>query len=351
MYDEIFMDDYFEDAMEAHQNSGIKSAIASVLFGPLGNLIYTMIHKSHVDKSTVIDISAIMRNGVREKEAKKMVSKSVNFLIKNGFLSDQYADATVIRYSDLTPEGKVFMRGYYSAINDIREFDVNTAKYATSGNYKMSYDTGGRCVGVAYATARIITIIIRGGMGTVLGAVDICAAIVLTIFNVKDYAEYSASDIGFYNTMKRATVESVYDDVDRSIFDEDYFEPVTESGSDIIFAKRDFYYMSPKEAEKAYKGTIQRLLTTSYIPASNVNISPHKEYLTKGDLGWYYGISSFKAIINRINALHKARYTKADEFLNAVDMVIARYDKDVENAQRAAQTASMMSMAYGYGRH
>ena len=134
-----------------------------------------------------------------------------------------------------------------------------------------------------------------------------------------------------------------------SIFDEDYFEPATESGSDIVFAKRDFYYMPHKEAEKAYKGTIQRLLSTSYIPASNYNINPHKDFITKSDLGWYYGISSFSEIINRINALHKARYSKADDFLRAVDTVIARYDKDVENVQRASQNAAMMSMAYNMG--
>ena len=162
----------------------------------------------------------------------------------------------------------------------------------------------------------------------------------------------SAYNEGYYQALADMGYEFDGDEAseDVNIFDENYFTVAAESSSDIVFDMRDFNYMSKSEAEKAYKGTIQRLIRTDYIPTKNSNINPHKMYITKGDLGWWYGISAFKEIIRAVNKIHMNRYNKSSDFLADVDEILRRYDAKVDRASRYAAAAAAGAMSGYYSR-
>lgn len=279
MYDEIFMDEYFDDAIEdidldmhdeydiAEENTALKKFAVGALTGPLGILVGNIIHNSRVNKSVVIDRRMVCAT-FGEKDGNKSYNQAMNFFIKNDLLDQRYANADRVKYTDLTKKGKLFMNGYYSKLNEIQQFDMDKARDNSNNvNAQAAVQTVGVIADVGTkissyagaAAARDAAAMIGLSFSTLHGALGFGAICSLTVtaFNIADAVKQWMSSAKFKDVMRNGNEDvsifdnEYFDDIDYDdgisedvcldIFDEDYFEDAME-GNPVNKAKKKYLF-------------------------------------------------------------------------------------------------------------
>lgn len=256
MYDEIFMDEYFDDAIEdidldmydeydiAEENTALKKFAVGALTGPLGILIGNIIHNSRVNKSVVIDRRMVCAT-FGDKEGNKSYNQAMNFFIKNDLLDQRYANADRVKYTDLTKKGKLFMNGYYSKLNEIQQFDMDKARdnsnnvnaQAVVQTVGVVADVGSKISNYAgAAAAREALAAIGIGLGAAHGALGFGAVCALTVtaFNVADTVKQWISSAKFKDVIQNGNE-------DVSIFDDEYFDYDDEASEDVDIFSEDYF--------------------------------------------------------------------------------------------------------------
>jgi hypothetical protein len=140
---DMFNDDYFE----ATEGTGLKRTVVGLIAGSPGELIYSAIHKAHINKSIVIDRNALIKNGIEPNKASSMVNQSIAFFKKNELIKPEFTNNEIVKYTDLTPKGQQFIRGYYMAMDEITPYDIEKSvhankqlntKFENAGNFKKN---------------------------------------------------------------------------------------------------------------------------------------------------------------------------------------------------------------------
>jgi hypothetical protein len=232
-YDDSYIDeeDMYDEATEA---TALKKAIISILGGPVGELIGNIVHQSRVNKSEVASLAnCISEYG--DKAGRSAYNSTLDFFIKNGLIVDTNKDRLKIMYKDLTPKGKQFMRGYYSCIDEIKQFDYGRANAASGAANKEAIVTGvATPLNIARKIKELITasntiskvnslLASYGVQAAVSGGTSIVGnaliGLIATSFNIADTVKSAKSSKVYKETMRNAK-ESI------EMFDEMYFEDI-----------------------------------------------------------------------------------------------------------------------------
>ena len=125
----IYDEDYFEPAEE--------DALAVVTIANFSlwvvNKLVKIITTHLKSKAVLIDYDKMVANGIPENVAKRETAKSVNFLIQHRYVStDITKSSTVVKYTDLTEDGKQFIDKYFMRLGKIDEFTIKKAVEAKS---------------------------------------------------------------------------------------------------------------------------------------------------------------------------------------------------------------------------
>ena len=157
----VFDESYFDEALES--NTGLKRGLTVWLGGPFIAAIYECIHQGHIRDSVVVDVNAMMMNGLSRDQAKKEAKKTIEWFKRQGFLLYPVnSDVGVLRFKDLNDRGQSFMRGFYDAIDDIQPIDLKKAAYA-------KHYTGNQTT-IGYICALINYILASASVGFSIGS-------------------------------------------------------------------------------------------------------------------------------------------------------------------------------------
>jgi hypothetical protein len=177
MNTDIFNNDYFEDdVMESYAydvdydlfdfvmeaNTALNTGIAGI--NPLLQTIHRVVHQGRKEKSVVISVAAMQRNGMTLEDAKKEAKRTIKAFVERDFLPDYFIknDVNTIYYGDLTPYGKQFMDGFYDAMDNIEPYDI---RKGISAKRKPGYEKGSRwgsALSIAWVIASAISVSFTG---------------------------------------------------------------------------------------------------------------------------------------------------------------------------------------------
>lgn len=240
---DIFDEYYFDDDIDTHEYdeateaTALKKAAVGLL-GPWASVIGNIVHNSRVNKSRVASLRS-NQNTYGDKQGEALYKKTVKFFIDNELLPEGYANASVIEYNMLTPRGKQFMRGYYSSLDEIRQFDFNTAETNSDGwNKEAVVSTGAIALQVAnkisglFKVSGFATVVSRFGIRLFDGAlgIGVISTLIATTLNIIDNVKSYKSTSTYKEVIRnvKESVEDIYDEnyfvEDDDIFDDEYFE-------------------------------------------------------------------------------------------------------------------------------
>jgi hypothetical protein len=240
----IFDPDYFESYSiddYAMESINAEKALTRLFAGPLGEMIQNIIHNKRIKKSVVASLDDCI-NAYGDSKGRSAYTKTVKFLQSHNFINETDTIPNSISFNDLTPYGKKFIKGYYSALDRIEKFDVSTAKTnAESQNAQNAINDDAKSItvsdgfdigkAIAVATGTLIAstkATLKGGiLSTEIGAalgiagiVTIIIALIPSAFNISATIKESSNRKKFIKTMR--DTEKASESV--NIFDPCYFE-------------------------------------------------------------------------------------------------------------------------------
>ena len=183
----IFDDNYFDDVLESYgynmdrdlfefameANTALNASIAGL--NPVLATINRAVHQGRKEKSVVISVASMQRNGMSLENAKKEAKRTINAFIERGFLPDYFKthDTAVIYYGDLTPYGKQFMDGFYDAMDKIEPYDIRKGMNAKHKSGLGKASTWGSAFSIAWVIASAISVSFTG-WGLITLILSIC---------------------------------------------------------------------------------------------------------------------------------------------------------------------------------
>lgn len=127
MYDEIFMDNYFDNDFDYDEANEVTLG-AIVVGGATLISIIRMIHKLKklYKNGDVVNVKNMVRNGMDEDYAQRKADQAIEFLASKGFISRELSKDNdgVIHFNDLNDDGKAFVSTYYDAVGKVSQLDV-----------------------------------------------------------------------------------------------------------------------------------------------------------------------------------------------------------------------------------
>ena len=326
----IFNDDYFDfdDMDDASEGTTAKRVIANTT--ALSAIIYEFIHNAHIKKSVVVDVDAMIANGLSKEKAMSDAKKAIKFFRDNKYLAyDVDPSAGKLYYKSLNESGKLFVKGFYDKMDEITPFSVEKAINAK----KFGKESSSSKIAFAINTAKCILLCI--GMG-------ISGTLIVMILSTIAFA-------GAYGLMLKYTVDIAgRGEFDNSfikestdIFDSDYFENADialEAKTDTVISISDFNYMPKKDAEKAYKHVVRTMITDGMLDED-----PNSDKIQKGNALWYH-LTLKSNIVRLVNRVHKCKFDAADEF-------ISEFDRLWNNEQNARKESTERMQQYKHERN
>lgn len=219
--DNIFENDYFDMAIEAHDATALKRGLANI--SPPVAIVYEMIHKAHIKKSVVVDVDQMIANGLPKDMAYKNARKAIKFFEAKGYLQYKVdASRGKLYYNDLNGDGKLFIQGFYDKMDRITPFTLEKAVHAKRMGESVSSGKVGfiisfisaiaTCIAMPFSPTLLVLVCMWIRWGEAYG---------LMIKYSEDLAARNKFDNEY---IEESVDDNMYDEACEDAFDDNYFE-------------------------------------------------------------------------------------------------------------------------------